>query len=75
MGRITVSFYIAYIYILAIAIGGLCNIIVFIRNEGIFFNLGSNEQEETQEINDPENGRISPTESKQEHSFAETISE
>ncbi|GES87296.1 hypothetical protein GLOIN_2v1525871 [Rhizophagus clarus] len=73
--RITVSFYIAYIYILAIAIGGLCNIIVFIRNEGIFFNLGSNEQEETQEINDPENGRISPTESKQEHSFAETISE
>jgi hypothetical protein len=60
------------------AIGGLCNIIVFIRNEGIFFNLGSIMQEGTQEeINDPETGtKIPSTEIKQEHShLTETVSE
>ncbi|CAG8465344.1 hypothetical protein GLOIN_2v1525871 [Rhizophagus irregularis DAOM 181602=DAOM 197198] len=74
--RITTSFYIVYVYILAIAIGGLCNVIVFIRNEGIFYNLGSITQEETPEINDPETGtKIPSTEIKQENSLTESVSE
>ncbi|PKK76831.1 hypothetical protein RhiirC2_844878 [Rhizophagus irregularis] len=74
--RITTSFYIVYIYILAIAIGGLCNVIVFIRNEGIFYNLGSITQEETPEINDPKTGtKIPSTEIKQENSLTESVSE
>lgn len=58
------------------AFGGLCNVIVFIRNEGIFFNLRSITQEETQEINDPETGtKIPSTGIIQENSFTETVSE